>query len=93
VYYDASYDRELVALANDRDTGWNFVAYDETIDFDLTKLDGGGGIDPRKLSRDSAEGFTPVYPHQFLRVNTIFEVIHEAGLQTAWSDNILPMIS
>jgi hypothetical protein len=36
--------------------------------------------------RDSAEGFTPVYPHQFLRVNTIFEVIHEAGLQTAWSD-------
>src|SRR5262249_41682232 len=27
-----------------------------------------------------------VYPHSFLRVNTIFEVIKTAGLRTAWSD-------
>jgi hypothetical protein len=87
VYYDASYDRELVAPGQTTTTpAGTFVAYDETIDFDLTRLDGGGGIDPRKLPRDPAEGFAPVYPHQFLRVNTIFEVIHEAGLQPAWSD-------
>jgi Type I phosphodiesterase / nucleotide pyrophosphatase len=28
----------------------------------------------------------PVYPHQYLKVNTIFEVAHEHGLRTAWSD-------
>jgi Type I phosphodiesterase / nucleotide pyrophosphatase len=28
----------------------------------------------------------PVYPHQFLRVNTVFEVAREHGLRTAWSD-------
>ena len=28
----------------------------------------------------------PVYPHQFQRLNTIMEVIHEAGRRTAWSD-------
>jgi hypothetical protein len=27
-----------------------------------------------------------VYPHQYLHVNTIFEVAHNAGLRTAWTD-------
>ncbi|MFJ6836025.1 alkaline phosphatase family protein [Streptomyces sp. NPDC091209] len=28
----------------------------------------------------------PVYPHAYLKVNTIFEVARKAGLRTAWSD-------
>jgi Type I phosphodiesterase / nucleotide pyrophosphatase len=28
----------------------------------------------------------PVYPHSYLKVNTIFEVARAAGLRTAWSD-------
>ena len=28
----------------------------------------------------------PIYPNQYLRVNTIFNVAKEAGLRTAWSD-------
>ena len=28
----------------------------------------------------------PVYPHNYLRVNTVFDVVHSAGLRTAWSD-------
>jgi len=28
----------------------------------------------------------PVFPHAYLRVNTVFEVAHRAGLATAWSD-------
>jgi Type I phosphodiesterase / nucleotide pyrophosphatase len=28
----------------------------------------------------------PIYPHSYLKVNTIFNVAHEAGLLTAWSD-------
>jgi hypothetical protein len=42
-------------------------------------------IDPAKLPVDPAS-CTPVLPHQFLKVNTIFEVAHAHGLRTAWSD-------
>src|SRR5262249_35582470 len=27
-----------------------------------------------------------VWPHRYLRVNTVFNVAHDAGLRTAWSD-------
>src|SRR5262249_60357341 len=62
------------------------VVYNEAIDQDLTQLDGGGGIDPAKLPRDPQQGCRPVFPHQYLRVNTLFEVIKQAGGSTAWSD-------
>lgn len=42
-------------------------------------------IDPAQLPVDRAT-CTPVYPHQYLRVNTIFEVARAAGLRTAWAD-------
>jgi hypothetical protein len=29
---------------------------------------------------------SPLYPHQYLQVNTVFEVAHQHGLRTAWSD-------
>jgi Type I phosphodiesterase / nucleotide pyrophosphatase len=28
----------------------------------------------------------PIYPHEYLKVNTVFEVAHNHGLRTAWSD-------
>jgi hypothetical protein len=70
---------------------------DQGIEFDDTKLNGGapgaglteGGIasiDPRKLSRDPAAGCAPVYPWNFVRTNTIFNVVREAGGYTAWID-------
>jgi Type I phosphodiesterase / nucleotide pyrophosphatase len=42
-------------------------------------------IDPSQLPVDPAT-CTAVYPHQYLRVNTVFEVARAAGLRTAWSD-------
>lgn len=42
-------------------------------------------IDPAQLPVDPAT-CTPVYPDQYLKVNTIFEVARAAGLRTAWSD-------
>ncbi len=42
-------------------------------------------IDPAKLPVDPAS-CQPVYPHSYLKVNTIFEVARNAGLRTAWSD-------
>jgi hypothetical protein len=62
------------------------VGFDEEIDIDLTKLDAGGGINPNFLPRDPKNNCAPVYPHTFIRVNTLFEVVKAAGGYTAWSD-------
>ena len=77
-------------------TGYE-AEYEEGLDLDQTQLNGGapgaslidGGIaslDPKKLDRDPAKGCAPVYPWQFVRTNTIFGVIHDAGGYAAWSD-------
>lgn len=42
-------------------------------------------IDPTTLPVDP-KSCTPVYPHQYLKVNTVFEVARAEGLHTAWSD-------
>ncbi|WP_082518641.1 alkaline phosphatase family protein [Leifsonia sp. Leaf336] len=42
-------------------------------------------LDPAQLPVDPAT-CKPVYPHQFIKVNTVFEVAKKAGLRTAWSD-------
>jgi len=86
VYYDASYDRQLSPPGSACKTIGTPVTFDESIDKDLNRLDGGGGIDVTKLPLDPNNGCKPVYPWQYLRVNTIFEVAHNAGFVTAWSD-------
>jgi hypothetical protein len=42
-------------------------------------------IDTTQLPVDPAT-CKPVFPHSYLKVNTIFEVARAAGLRTAWSD-------
>lgn len=60
--------------------------YDESIDYNSTLL-WSGGIDPSNLPMAIVNGkCTAVYPHQRLLVNTVFEVIHSSGLQTAYTD-------
>lgn len=86
IFYDDSYDRTLSPPGSNCATVGTEVVYDESIDKNPNTLDGGGGIDPATLPRDPNNGCTPVYPHSFLRVNTIFEVIKSAGLRTAWAD-------
>jgi len=71
--------------------------YEEGIDIDQTKVNGGapgaaltdGGItsiDSKRLIRDPSKGCSPVWPWNFVRANTIFSVIHQAGGYAAWSD-------
>jgi len=71
--------------------------YEEGIDIDQTKVNGGApgaslidgtiaSINPDRLPRDPAKGCAAVYPWQFVRANSIFSVIHQAGGITAWSD-------
>ncbi len=79
VWYDVSYDRTLSAPGSDCSTVGSVVAYDESIDYNPDAVDAGGGINPAMLPRDPAHGCAPVYPHSYLRVNTIFNVVHDAG--------------
>ena len=62
------------------------VAWDEAVDKDLTRLDGGGGLNPEYLVRNPNNGCKTILPHEYLRVNTIFEVVKAAGGLTAWTD-------
>ena len=111
-YYDVAYDRSLDAPAKTTGNGTvgapglctagapptgTTTEYEEAIDIDQSKLNGGesgapltGGsvkaIDPMRLPRDPKRGCAPVWPWEFVRVNSIFTVIHEAGGYVAWSD-------
>jgi hypothetical protein len=71
--------------------------YDQGIEYNDLALNGGapgappteGGIasiNPKRLVRDPQAGCAPVYPWNFVRVNTIFSVVHDAGGYTAWID-------
>ncbi|MDQ1476691.1 MAG: hypothetical protein QOE62_1920 [Actinomycetota bacterium] len=42
-------------------------------------------LDPAALPVDPATCL-PVFPHQYIKVNTVFEVARAGGLRTAWSD-------
>jgi hypothetical protein len=110
VYYDVAYSRSYDAPAQTTGNGLaagpctpygpptgTTTEYEEGIDFDKTKLNGGApgasltdgtiaSIDPKKLVRDPSQGCAPVYPWQFVRTNSIFSVIHAAGGYAAWSD-------
>lgn len=98
VFYDVSYDRALSPPSKTTPYGiiggptlcpsvvGTQVGFDEQIDYDLTRVDGGGGINPDYLPRDPKNGCAKVYPHNYVRVNTIFNVVKEAGGYTAWTD-------
>ncbi len=84
VYYDESYARRLSPPgSNCRQTG-TAVIYDESVD--------GAGAESGKPVLNASllpldpKGCKPVYPHDYLRVNTVFEIIRQAGGYTAWID-------
>ena len=110
VYYDVAYDRSLdgpavatwygngpgTCTSGGAPTGFT-TEYEEAIDLDYTKLNGGapgasltdGGIaslDTTRIDRDPAKGCAPVMPWDFVRVNSIFGIIHASGGYVAWSD-------
>jgi hypothetical protein len=87
VYYDDTYDHDLYP-AGSNCTGpiGTEVAYKQNINFDKNFGSTVADINPKKLPLDPANGCTPVYPHQYLKVNTIYEVAHAAGRRTAVAD-------
>jgi hypothetical protein len=75
----------------------NFEALDYSYDFAtglVADVTGGGTLgqvltqlDPDNMQRRLVDRqCQPIYPHQYIRTNTIFEIIKTAGGITAWSD-------
>jgi Type I phosphodiesterase / nucleotide pyrophosphatase len=75
----------------------NFEELDKSYNFStslVTDYTAGGTLgqvytqlDSDNMQRKLVNGqCVPVYPHQYVRDNTIFEIIKAAGRQTAWSD-------
>jgi hypothetical protein len=74
--------------------------YAENIEINLHSIDGGApgsvsltglnsavAIDPGNLPGQLVNGVCkPVWPHNFVRTNSIFGVIHRHHMRTAWSD-------
>ncbi|MGF6485082.1 hypothetical protein QFZ91_007309 [Paraburkholderia sp. JPY419] len=97
LFYDVSYDRTLYAPSDTQcagPQGWN-VVFDETTGIDamnggaLTHLNGGGGFNPQAIPNAKVNGVcTPVYPHNYIKTNTLFEVVKSqmANARTAWAD-------
>ncbi len=86
MYYDDAYHRGWSPKGSNCATVGTVVDLKEGIDINPHALDGGGGIDPAQLPRDPANGCLPVYPHNMIRVNTIFEVVRQAHMYTAYSE-------
>ena len=102
VFYDDSYDRTLFApsggAAGCTSGPGAETQYAENVDTDLHSIDGGVpasltgansavAIDPTHLPGRLANGrCAPVWPHDFVRTNSVFGIIHGRHLRTAWSD-------
>jgi hypothetical protein len=85
VMFESSYDRSLSPPGSKCATTGTAIVYDSSIDNNPNSLDA-GGINPQKLPLNPAKDCSPVYPHDYVRVNNIFEVIKQAGGRTAWVD-------
>ena len=91
VYYEDSYDRSLIVpggfFGGPKGT---LVSLRESMDNNANVLSGGGNSDatslsPFNLPQKEVDGsLVRVYPHDYLRVNTVFEVAKAAGMRTGY---------
>jgi hypothetical protein len=99
VFYDDSYDRTLFAPGSNCSKGpGTETNYAENLAQNQHRIDGGLqssltghnsaiAISPDHLAGQLVNGVcAPVWPHNLVRTNTIFGVIHRHHLLTAWSD-------
>jgi predicted AlkP superfamily pyrophosphatase or phosphodiesterase len=95
LFYDVSYDRSYFDPTNTTCSGvgpGNTMVFDESIDLydtsNPSRFVSKNVIDPAKLPRrlNSHNRCVPVYPHDAIKTNTIFEVVKSRGGVTAWAD-------
>src|SRR5260370_38019539 len=84
-FYDVSYDRTIFAPTNTTCSGapGNMMVFDESIDVYNAQNISLNVIDPAQLPRVLDHGAcVPLWPHNAIRTNTIFEVVKAAGRPT-----------
>lgn len=89
VFWETSFDRSLYPPgSNCKGPVGAICDYSEAPDLDNTRLDGGGGFNTSllPLQKTSWGSCEIVYPHNYIRVNTMFEVGRANGLVTAYAD-------
>ena len=91
LFYDVSYNRGIFDPTNTTCSGQpgNMQVFDESIDkYTGTPPVSLNVIDPAALPRHvNAQGqCAPLYPHDAIKSNTIFEVVKANGGHTAWAD-------
>jgi hypothetical protein len=90
LFYDVSYDRSYFDPSNTSCAGkpGNNMVFDESIDLYNSANVSQNVIDPTKLPRriDEYGRCVPVFPHNAIKTNTIFEVVKSFGGRTAWAD-------
>jgi len=90
LFYDVSYDRSIWDPTNPTCAGTpgNMMVFDESIDLYNSMNVSQDVIDPTKLPRhlDKHGNCVPMFPHDAIRTNTIFEVVKAEGGHTAWAD-------
>jgi hypothetical protein len=92
IFWETVYDRELYPPGSNCVGPQGTVCdFSEAIDIDNTRLDGGGGFNTSLLPQKKTAWGTCefVYPHNFIRTNTVFEVGRANGLVTAYADKHL----
>jgi Type I phosphodiesterase / nucleotide pyrophosphatase len=92
IFWEQSYDRSLYPGGSGCTGPPGVVCdYSEACDLNSSAIDGGGGFNltylPQKLTAWGT--CEPVLPHNFILVNTIFEVGRANGLVTAFADKHL----
>lgn len=93
IYYDETYRRDYYpAFSGPTSPAGAIASWTASIDKNSSLINGGGNsdassIDPNSLPMVKVNGvLQSVYPHNDLKVNTVFEVAHDAGLRTAYID-------
>jgi hypothetical protein len=92
IFWETVYDRELYPPGSNCVGPQGAVCdFSEAIDVDNTRLDGGGGFNTSLLPQKKTGWGTCefIYPHNFIRTNTVFEVGRANGLVTAYADKHL----
>jgi type I phosphodiesterase/nucleotide pyrophosphatase len=90
LFYDVSYDRTIFDPMNVSCSGGagNTMVFDESVDQYTAGHVSLDKIDPTKLPRvrNHLGQCVPLFPHNAIRTNTIFEVVRSNGGHTAWAD-------
>ena len=86
MYYDDAYQRRWSPPNSACNSNGTAIDLKETIDLSIPLPPAAAVLNPAKLPLDPDHGCSTVFPHNMIRVNTVFEVVKAAGMYTAYSE-------